>query len=260
MNETGAGGFTGCREIFFAKPDGHTIGIIRTDTVMFPQILGQVVKFDITKYTFFGQFNNFPFIDATSSKHPFLKSFADMKNPPRPVTRQVLASGASEYFLLRKVGLNIKPVLGYKGAKEAQIAVLQGELDVYGAEYSTHASYVQSGDLRLLYHVGDKPLPQAPQVSSLKDLGYGEFAGTLTVDRTLVGPPDIPKDRAEILKKAIWESLNDPEFIKVCEKMQIILDLENSENTQKICIRKINFWLKYADELKAEMEKAGFAK
>lgn len=52
MNETGAGGFTGCREIFFAKPDGHTIGIIRTDTVMFPQILGQVVKFDITKYTF----------------------------------------------------------------------------------------------------------------------------------------------------------------------------------------------------------------
>lgn len=260
LNETGAGGYTGCREIFFAKPDGYTIGIIRTDTVLMPQILGQVAKFDLTKYTFIGQFNNFPFVVATSTKHPFLKSVSDLKNPPRPVTMMVLASGPVDYYLMKKIGFNVKPIMGYKGTKEAQIAVLQGELDIYGGEFSIHESLVSSGELTLLLHVGDKPLPQAPGVPSLKDLGYGEYAGKVTVDRTIVGPPDIPKDRAEILKKAVWGALNDSEFIKLSEKLRYILDLQDGDNTRQICLSKIKFLTEHGDEIKKEMEKVGFAK
>ena len=259
INETGAGGYTGCRELFFAKPDGYTIGIIRIDTVLMPQILGQVAKFDITKYTFLGQFNNLPSFLVTSAKHPFLKSFADLKNPPRPVTRNGLASNAQEFLLYRKMGFNMKCIKGYKGTKEAQIAVLQGELDTYGGEYSIHASLIKSGDLKGLFYGGDKRLPEAPEVPSLKDLGYEEFANKITVDRTPVGPPGIPKDRAELLKEAVWKALNDPGFIKLSEKMEIPLVPENSENTKNISLDKINFWLKYESEIKAEVVKMGYA-
>ena len=260
INETGAGGYTGCRELFFAKPDGYTIGIIRTDTALWPQILGKVVKFDATNYTFLGQFNNLPSVCATSAKHPFLKSVADLKNPPRLVTTAVYAASAGYYYTLNKIWPKIKPIMGYKGTKEAQLAVIQGEIDLYGADYSVHTSLIESGDLKALFHCGEKPMQEAPEVPSLKDLGYEEFAGKFTVDRTLLGPPDIPKDRAEILKKAVWEALNDPEFIKLCQKMKIPLDPEGSENTKNTTLGKINFFLKHGSAIKEEMEKAGYAK
>ncbi len=259
-NQDAAAGITGSRLIFFAKPDGYTIGVMYTRAVLTPQLLGQAAKFDMSKYTYLGQFNNFPSGVWTSAKHPFLKSFADMKNPPRPITLALPTSGeVGTYWMLKeKMGLNIKPVLGFKGSKEAIMAVIKGEVDLTTNEFSSMASLYQSGDSRILFHFGTKPIRESPSTPSLKDLGYDEFAGQITVDRTIIGPPQMPKDRVEILRQAIWKALNDPKYVQLSEKAGRFLDPETGENAEKISHGIINFWTKNEEYLKQAMKEAGY--
>ena len=70
-NQDAAAGITGSGLIYFSKPDGYTIGIVFTRSLVVPQILGQVAKFDIAKFTYLGQFVNEPSVVFTSAKHPF---------------------------------------------------------------------------------------------------------------------------------------------------------------------------------------------
>jgi tripartite-type tricarboxylate transporter receptor subunit TctC len=261
-NLDAAAGITGSREIFFSKPDGYTIGIIYTRAVLFPQLVGQVQKFDMSKFTYLGQFNDFPSGVWTSGKHPFLKSASDLKNPPRPLTLALPTLGEiGTYWMLKdKMKINVKPILGFKGSREAIMAVVQGEVDLTTNEFSTMASLYKSGDSRILFHFGAKPLREAPSVPSLKDLGYEEFAGKITVDRTLVGPPGIPKDRVEVLRQAIWKALSDPKYMELSEKAQRFLDIDNGENAEKSSLAIIDFWTKNEESLKKAMVEAGFQK
>jgi tripartite-type tricarboxylate transporter receptor subunit TctC len=258
-NQDAAAGITGSREIYFSKPDGHTIGIVFSRSLVVPQLLGQVAKFDITKFTYLGQFVNEPSVVFTSAKHPFLKSFSDLKNAPRPVIYALSTIGevVTYWTLKEKMKLNIKPILGYKSTKESQMAILQGEVDFTTTGFSSSASLYKSGDLKPLFHFGAKPLREAPEVPSVKDLGFEEFAGKLGTDRTIVGPPDIPKDRVEILRNAIWKAMNDPKFIELSEKAERFLDLQDGENARKISLDIINYWTKNEVQLRQAMKEAG---
>jgi len=259
-NIIGAGGVTGSRALYFSKPDGYTIGIVMLKVIVIPQLLGQVASFDISQYTFLGQFNNFPCVVFTRAKHPFLISFSDFKNPPRALAFAMDMAQLSDYWLFKeKMKLNIKPVLGFQGSPDMRLANLRGEVDFESAEFSSFVSLVKSGEVKMLFHLGDKPLKAAPGLPSITDLGYEEeFAGKITVGRTIVGPPNIPKDRVEILEKAIWAALNDPEYIELSEKAGRILDAKDGKNAKESCIKAINFWTKYGNEIKEEMKKIGY--
>ncbi len=257
-NVIGAGGFTGSREIYYSKPDGYTLGIVMLRLVVIPQLLGQVAYFDSSRYSFFGQFNNFPAIVFTSSKHPFLKTFSDVKNPPRTLTYAMDMELLSNYWLFKeKMKLDVKPILGFKGTKESQMALIQGEVDITTGEYGAITALRKSGEIRPLIHLGEKPLSMAPEIPSLKEVGYEEYGGVLAMDRLIIGPPDIPKDRVEILRKAIWEAFNDPKFIEWGEKSERYLDVQNGETARQVSLRLVNFWTKHADELKQTMAEAG---
>ena len=259
-NIAGAESVTGSREIFFSKPDGYTLGIIQTRAVLFPQLLGQVVKFDLTKYTFLGQFNNFPTNLITWTKHAFLKSVPDVRKVPRTFTYAMSAASdiGTQWMMKEKMKLNVKPIFGFKSSRESQLAILKGEVDTATMEYSSFASLYRSGDIKPLFHFGDRLVKFAPEIPSLKDMGYEEFAGKLTVDRTLVGPPNIPEDRVLILRKAIWEALNDPKFVELNEKGERYLDVQNGEKAREISVGIVNFWTKFGEEIKKEMVESGY--
>ena len=82
--------------------------------------------------------------------------------------------------------------------------------------------------------------------------------GSLAPDRTIVGPPDIPKDRVEILRNAIWKAMNDPKFIELSEKAERFLDLQDGENARKISLDIINYWTRNEVQLRQAMKEAGY--
>lgn len=259
-NVVGAGGLRGSRETFTSKPDGYTIGIVMNQIVTLPPLLGQVAYFDAARYTFFGQFNNFPAIVFTGSKNR-LQSFADLKNSKEPVTYGMDMQQLANFWVMKeKMGLNIKPILGFQGSPDIRLAVLKGEVDLGTAEYSSFAHHYKSGELRMLLNFGKEPDKRCPEVPTMLELGYPEeYAGVLTVARTIVGPPDIPEDRTKILQKAIWAALNDPEFIAACSKSERLQpDVKNAEQTRESVLHTANFWKKYKDEIKKEMEAFGY--
>ena len=255
-----AAGVTGSREIFFSKPDGYTIGVVFTRSLLTPQLLGQVAKFDISKFTYLGQFVNEPSVVFTSAKHPFLKSFSDMRNPPRTMTYGLSSVGeiVTYWALKERAKLNIKPIMGFKGTKESQMAILRGEVDFTTTGFSTTASLYKSGDMKPIFHFGEKSLREDPSVPGVKELGLKEFAGMVGTDRTIVGPPDMPKERVEILRQAVWKAMNDPKFVELSEKAGRFLDAQNGEDSRKISSDIINYWMKNEEGVKQAMVEAGF--
>jgi hypothetical protein len=50
--------------------------------------------------------------------------------------------------------------------------------------------------------------------------------------RPLVLPPDTPKDRVQILRKAFAETLEDPEFLAEAEKSRLLVDYVSGQEIE----------------------------
>jgi tripartite-type tricarboxylate transporter receptor subunit TctC len=52
--------------------------------------------------------------------------------------------------------------------------------------------------------------------------------------RPFLAPPDIPRERAEALRKAFTDTMNDPEFLSAAEKAQMEITPVSGERVEKL--------------------------
>jgi tripartite-type tricarboxylate transporter receptor subunit TctC len=62
------------------------------------------------------------------------------------------------------IGLSIDVVIGYKGSKDTEAALLRGEADLQSNSLTTSLKTIKSGDLEILMLLSDEPNPRAPGV------------------------------------------------------------------------------------------------
>lgn len=54
------------------------------------------------------------------------------------------------------------------------------------------------------------------------------------VGRPVAAPPGIPKEQADILRKAFWDTMQDPAFVADMEKNRREVSPENAESMERI--------------------------
>jgi tripartite-type tricarboxylate transporter receptor subunit TctC len=77
-----------------------------------------------------------------------------------------------------KVSFNIVP---YRGSGVGLNDVLAGQIDAYADQLSSSLPHLQSGKLRALVVVGDKRVPELPDVPNLAEVGATPFDGGTTL-------------------------------------------------------------------------------
>jgi hypothetical protein len=141
------------------------------------------------------------------------------------------------------LGFPTQIVTGYKGTADVLIAADSGELaggpPSWDGVKVSRKSALEAGDMIVVVQCVPRPLKELPNVPKMIDFAKSEEQKKLVqtvvhyandYSRPFALPPETPKDRVEILRKAFQDTMKDKEFLAEIDKMQLTLDPTSAED------------------------------
>lgn len=204
QNVSGAGGGVAAVRVAQSEPDGHTLVATTSSTyTLEPQVQKTMYQpSDFVHVATIAQFQGAVFATAEKPFNSLAELVAHVKEEGRPIRHgsffqldKLLLN-----YIAKKEGVELLPV-PVQGGSGAVRAVLQGEVDT---AYSggSWAPQVESGAAKALFATSYDRLALAPDLVSMKDLGYD--IGT-TSYLLVSAPAGTPQEAVETLAAAFAE-------------------------------------------------------
>jgi tripartite-type tricarboxylate transporter receptor subunit TctC len=239
QNLTGGSGLALANRLYVnAEKDGSVIGILERGT---PQLAVQGdpnVRFDPLKLTWLGSVSSYAndaYLLQVNSSFP-AKTVDDLRKAA--VTARLGTTGAGATNLIFSIiakdvlGLNVQIVRGYPGVAAVFLAQQRGEVDGQINGLSAikigQMSLWQAGAFRpLVAFSRTTRLPELPDVPIGRELTKDPKALSLIafaeapffIALPIVGPPDVPADRAKALGMAFMDMTRDAAFVAEAQKL-----------------------------------------
>ena len=112
------------------------------------------------------------------------------------------------YYIERDTGAKFKYVT-FKGGGDAVLATLGGHVEVTTENMSEMLPLVEAGKMRLLAVTGERRFKQAPDVPTLKELGYKTVVAT---GRGFGMAAGVPKEAAATMEHALKRVYDSPAY------------------------------------------------
>jgi tripartite-type tricarboxylate transporter receptor subunit TctC len=130
------------------------------------------------------------------------------------------------------LGTKFRVVEGYKGINDAALAIERGEVQgvcMSYAQFNNYQNLIEQGKLRVILHLEETPLPQAPQVPSIYDYAKTDEQRQLLrfifssseFGRPYVFPPDVPAEPMAVMRKAFADVAKDPDMLAEARKLKL---------------------------------------
>src|SRR5262245_9824571 len=250
-NMTGAGSLLAANHIFkVAKPDGLTMGHF-SGGFAYSQLMAQPgVEFDVQKFVFVGAVarDESAIALTKASGITSMEKWFAAKAPVKLGTTGPGAFGTDNVIKVLKVALNlpIQVISGYKGTADIRLAAEGGEIDGstwgWDSMRGTWQKAIESGTVVVVLQTVPKPFPDLPQVPLAINFAKTAEAKQLIeygihypskITKTLALPPGTLNERAQILQKALEETVKDNDFIGEADKAKIGLAPVTAEDMRK---------------------------
>ena len=250
-NMTGAGSLLAANHVYkVAKPDGLTMGHF-SGGFAFNQVMGQPgIELDTQKFVYVGAVARDESAIALSKASGItsMESWFAAKTPVKLGTTGPGAFGTDNVIKVVRAALNlpIQIISGYKGTADMRLATESGEIDGttwgWDSMRGTWQKALESGTVVVVLQTVPKAFPDLPRVPLAIDFAKTAEAKQLIevgihfpskITKTLALPPGTPMERAQILQKAVQETVKDPEFIAEADKAKIGLAPVTAEEMKK---------------------------
>jgi len=239
-NMPGAGHLIGANHIYkVAKPDGLTLGHFQGGLFLY-QVFGRPgIEFDAKQFEFIGS----PIKESRAcafTKASGITSVEKWLASKTPVKLGGIGGAAPDdiaRMLDATTALPIQLVAGYKGTSEIRMAAESGELAgscwTWDSIRATWTKAIQSGDAVVVLQLLSKPHPELANIPLAQSLAKSDEARQLMQAgvqdpadyyRPYVLPPRTPKDRVGILRKALQDTMKDPDFLADAAKSRLDID------------------------------------
>ena len=166
-----------------------------------------------------------------------IETWKDMRDKPTRFGSTTIGGDNSIFPLLanKLLGLKSEVITGYQGSSEVFLAIERGELNASNTAYSNltiqKPDWLKSGRARIVMQFGIERIPSLPDVPSLIELVQNDedrkmlrfLLMKFEMHRPIYGPPKIPKDRLEALRKSFDQAVTDPDFVDEATKMGLEL-------------------------------------
>jgi tripartite-type tricarboxylate transporter receptor subunit TctC len=241
-NIPGAGHVIGANTIYAAKPDGLTIGTFNTGLIYLQLLHESGVQFDLAKMSWIGKAASDTRVLVLSKKAGVTK-VQELMDPSKPPIKLFAAGvGSAGYIDTRlavsAIHLNVQLIPGYNGS-EGTMSMLRGETQGTIGSQSSYTQFVDDGNGIYALETGGPPgskIPQAEQFA--KDDNARRLlkmiAAESDVARLTAGPPGIPADRLELLRKVYLQALADPKLLADAKKMDAPIAPAGGEHVQQV--------------------------
>jgi hypothetical protein len=132
------------------------------------------------------------------------------------------------------LGSRFKIIGGYPGSNEMTISIERGETQgrcafSWASMKSVHRQWLEEKKINILIQLSYQKHPELPHVPLASELAktpeqkqmINLFAARQVMGRPFYAPPELPKDRADMLRKAFLDTLADKEFLAEAQKLKL---------------------------------------
>lgn len=245
----GAGGLKAIETLYKIAPkDGSVMGTVGRGLPFEPFLGKNELKYDPLRLTWIGSMNREATL-AMSWHTAKVKTYEDLTKTELLVPGTG-AGADSEIIPLAfnsLAGTRFKIISGYRNTTEAALAMERGEIEglaywSWSAVKSIHPHWVPEKKVNLLFHTGTRPIPEIPHVRLIRNLvadPTDRLAMEFVLAREILGrpflaPPDLPPERAAVLRAAFAATMRDPEFLKDAAKGKLDVDLVTGDEVDKV--------------------------
>jgi tripartite-type tricarboxylate transporter receptor subunit TctC len=248
LNVPAGGGAKGVSQLYRARPDGYTIGILNIPGLFILQARGG--GYDLGKFTWLAGLGRDPYGLAVPWNSP-IKSIADLKalSAMRPVKFTTTGPDGTAYGVTmvatELLGIKLQLITGYKGSSEYVAAAVRGDGDAVITNLPILERFEQGQSLRLIASfTTDGTRSDVPNATAL---GQPQLADIM-VERMVAAPPNLPPDIKKILVEALDKAVKDPAVVAIFEKNGMGLSLQSPDDVAADVRSQANFfdkWRKY---------------
>jgi tripartite-type tricarboxylate transporter receptor subunit TctC len=245
LNVPAGGGAKGVSQLYRARPDGYTIGIMNIPGLFILQERGG--GYDLNKFTWLAGLGKDAYGLAVAFNSP-IKSVADLQalSKTRPVKFTTTGPDGTAYgvtmIATELLGIRLQLITGYKGSSEYVAAAVRGDGDAVITNLPILSRFEASQSLRLIaaFTTGGTrhDIPDAAA------LGQPQLADLL-VERMVGAPPNLPPDIKKILVEAIDKAVNDPAVAALSEKAGMGLALQSPDEVVADIRNQATFFAKW---------------
>ncbi len=221
-NMSGASGSVGAQACLDADADGYTI-LLTAESLGTQRVMG-ISKLSYADFAPILPIANDPKVIVVGSDSPYVTIedlLADIKAHPGKIQMSYSGPGGTGHIqalIMNKYGY--EPALtAYSSGSEGITAVLGKQVAFTNSNFSTVASYIESGDLKLLAAATTSPLIAYPDVPTLASVmeGSESLMNIPYSPLTLLTDKDVPVEIQEALRAATSAAVKDPDFNKFME-------------------------------------------
>ena len=173
QNLTGGSGTVGVTSLAQAKNDGYTIGVATLSPLaLVPYQLE--VTYTPDDFEYICAFSQYGYGVVVSKDSPY-KTLDDLLNAAKSETVNFGATGYPQPFAMEDLGKAAGAsfdYVNYSSTTDLVTDILGGFLPCGMVDEASFASYVESGDMRLLASATDHRWAKAPDVQTLTEMGY----------------------------------------------------------------------------------------
>lgn len=251
-NRDGASGAIGTARLANSDPDGYTIGIATTSTLVTVPVLNKSVGYgpgDVTPVAMIGYS---PFVLVVNPAVPAKTieeyvALAKAKPGKLSYSSEGEASlarlGAELFSTMAGIKLNQIP---YKSSTQGVIDLLAGRIDSQFGILATTKRYLQTGQLRAIGVTTTHRLPELPDVPTIAESGLPGYEVTLWIG--VVGPGKLPQDIVATLNTDINQALAKDDVRQALGNQAIVTDPQTPAQFRAVVDKDLKKWSGLADK------------
>ncbi len=254
-NVPGAGGRIAANTVYRARPDGYTIGLWSMPGMSLPAILGERVRYDLSKLTWIAQisFDSYALAVKGDSSIASLDDLCSLGRPASFAAQGGLTETASiaTVIAMAELGCPYKLVTGYQSSGQATLGVMRGDVDARINPLGSLKPYVESGDVRLLVTFEQQAIYDG--VPTIVDLGHREYEH-FGLRRVVAGPPKLPAAIRDRLSAAFLDAMRTPRALAWSKETNNPFSPLDSAQTALAMQDVMRFYEQYGELLRSEFK------
>jgi tripartite-type tricarboxylate transporter receptor subunit TctC len=253
-NMPGSGSLNVVNYLFNAAPrDGLTLGVFASILMLEPLRGNANVKADPARFNWIGSMHSD--VNACAvwrGAGQNIASFDDLLKAKKTVvfgsTSPEAETGVYPVFFKKYFKAPVQVINGYKGTNEINLAMQTGEAQATCGMYEstvrgTYINYFNSNDMKMIFQAGlDRKVSLFGDATSAGDLMKSEEERQLgelifrpsEITRPLAAPPGVPADRVAALRKALVDTMADPETLADGKRIGVDFTPMTGERIQEI--------------------------
>jgi tripartite-type tricarboxylate transporter receptor subunit TctC len=236
-NMPSAGSIAAAEYVFNVAPRDGTVLAMFQPTFVLEKMTDRARKYEPQRFTFIGRVDTSVLVGLVWHTSP-AQTLEDAKKTEVILSANAAAgtSATIPWALNRLIGTKFKVVVGYESSAGMGLAMERGEAHGNGStswDYlETKREWLDEKKVKILYTIALDRFSKLPDVPTILELTSDEharnvlkmIASTSSIGRAILSTPDVPKERADALRRAFDEMVKDPKFVADAAKRRLGVD------------------------------------